>query len=87
LYLLFAVYAWIDFANTNHDGLADVGLYLITLPVALVGTLLLGNDLTPNGYGYLTANAIYYVPAVVVTAALLGIIAHLVGRVVRTEFR
>ena len=27
LYLAFATYGWIDFVNTNHDGLANLGLF------------------------------------------------------------
>lgn len=74
VYLLIAVTGWIDFARTNHDGLADVGLYLLTAPVALLELLLVGSGrgrLTPEGHGYLADLALYYVPAVAVTATLI----------------
>jgi hypothetical protein len=74
LYLAFALYMWIDFALAPRDGLANLGLFLATLPVALLG-LLLGSvtagssfPLLPNGNGYFLDHAIYYVPAVLITA-------------------
>jgi len=73
LYLAFAVYAWFDFANTNRDGLANVGLFLVTAPVTLMFELLgsaLGRSLYPDGHGYLADHALYYVPAVAVTALM-----------------
>ena len=75
LYVGFAVYGWIDFINTNHDGLANLGLFLITLPVTVVDLIIgsvLGRTsvLMPNGHGYIGDHALYYVPAVMVTAAL-----------------
>ena len=86
LYLAFALYGWIDFTRTNHDGLANVGLMLITLPVTLIGLLvgaLLGHSsfiLLPSGYGYLGAHALYYVPAVAVTASALWWIGRTIDR-------
>jgi len=74
-YVAFALYGWVDFVNTNHDGLANVGLFLITLPVTLLG-LAIGAAMgrtsfpMPSGYGYLTDHALYYVPSVCVTALL-----------------
>ena len=76
LYLAFALYVWIDFTRIARDGLANVGLFLVTLPVALVGWLLswlAGSSrfvLLPAGPGYLAAHAIYYVPAAALTALL-----------------
>ena len=76
-YLAFALYAWVDFVRTNPDGLANVGLYLVTLPVALVGLAITeamgggGFILQPSGFGYFGNHAIYYWPSVVVTAALV----------------
>jgi hypothetical protein len=40
LYLALALYAWIDFTRTAHDGLANLGLMLVSLPVTAVGLLL-----------------------------------------------
>jgi hypothetical protein len=86
LYLAFALYGWIDFARTNHDGLANIGLMLITLPVTLLGLLLgslMGQSafvLLPDGFGYLGDHAIYYVPAVAVTALLWWWIGRAIDR-------
>jgi ABC-type molybdate transport system permease subunit len=77
LYLAFALYAWVDFTRTAHDGLANLGLMLVTLPVTVVGLLLTwalgrtGFVLIPSGPGYYTAHAIYFWPAALLTAALL----------------
>ena len=85
IYLAFAIYGWIDFARTNHDGLANVGLFLITAPVAtvdLVVSSLVGQSgvLMPEGHGYLGDHALYYVPAVAVTALLLWLLARALER-------
>jgi hypothetical protein len=86
LYLAFALYAWIDFTRTNHDGLANIGLMLITLPVTLIGLLvssLLGHSsfiLLPSGHGYLGDHALYYAPAVAITASGLWWIGRTIDR-------
>jgi hypothetical protein len=86
LYLAFAVYGWIDFANTSHDGLANVGLFLITAPVTLVDLLIGGmmgrtSVLMPHGHGYLADHALYYVPAVALTALMWWLIGRAIDRV------
>ena len=84
LYLLLAAYVWFDFANLPPDGLANVGLFVVTLPVTLVGLALgwligaPGFPLLPDGFGYLASHAIYFVPAAAATAFLL----HLLGRAI-----
>ena len=85
LYLAFAIYAWIDFARTNPDGLANIGLFVVTLPVTLldllIGALLgRGEVLMPDGHGYLMDHALYYVPAVAVTAAIFWWIGRAIDR-------
>ena len=76
LYLALALCGWIDFVRINHDGLANLGLMALTLPVTLIGLLLgalLGQSsfvLLPDSFGYLANHAFYYVPAVAVTALL-----------------
>lgn len=77
LYLALALYTWIDFTRTAHDGLANLGLMLVTLPVTAVGLLLTwalgktGFVLIPNGMGYYTAHAVYFWPSALLIAALL----------------
>ncbi|MGI8930910.1 MAG: hypothetical protein ACR2FK_00810 [Sphingomicrobium sp.] len=86
LYLALALYIWIDFARTNPDGLANLGLMAITLPVTLAGLLLgslmgeSGFVLIPDGFGYLTSHAIYYVPGVAFTALLLWLLGRKIDR-------
>jgi hypothetical protein len=76
-YILIAVYAWVDFMRINPDGLANVGLMLVVFPVTIAGLLLglaLGRDdfvLSPDGFGYFGDHALYYVPSVILVAALL----------------
>jgi len=89
LYIAFAVYAWIDFVNTNPDGLANLGLFLVTLPVTLLD-LLLGallnrtEVLMPQGHGYIGDHALYYVPAVAFTAALFWLLGRAIDRILRS---
>ena len=85
LYLCFAAYAWVDFVNTNRDGLANVGLFLLTAPVTLVDLIvgsLLGQTSMPmpHGHGYIADHALYFVPAAAVTALLLWWIGRLIDR-------
>jgi hypothetical protein len=82
-YVLFAIYAWIDFTNTNHDGLANVGLFLITLPVTLLVELagaIIGHRLYPDGHGYLMDHALYFIPAVAIMAVLLWALGRAIDR-------
>jgi hypothetical protein len=86
-YLAFAIYVWCDFVSTNHDGLANLGLIVVTAPVALIGLVLSGGGsfaLIPEGHGYLTDHAIYYVPAVSCTALLLWLIGRRIERAFRS---
>jgi hypothetical protein len=85
LYVLFAIYGWIDFARTNHDGLANIGLFLVTLPVTLidlaVGSAMGRSEvLMPHGHGYLGDHALYYFPSVAVIALLLWWIGRAIDR-------
>ena len=85
LYLALALYAWLDFVRAPPDGLANVGLMLVTFPVTLLGLLL--TELTgggsfalmPTRFGYYGNHALYYWPSVGLTALLL----YLVGRALR----
>ena len=86
LYLLFAAYIWWDFTRLPPDGLANIGLMFATARVAIVGLLvdvIVGSkrfSLVPTSHGYLTDHAIYYLPAVMVTALLLGWLGRSIDR-------
>jgi predicted signal transduction protein with EAL and GGDEF domain len=90
LYLAFAIYAWIDFINTNHDGLANIGLFLLTAPVTIFG-LILGavtgksNVLMPHGHGYTWDHALYYFPAVAVTALMWWLVGRALDRALGSQ--
>ena len=77
LYLAMAVYAWLDFLWRPADGLANVGLMIVTFPVAALGLLLTelrGGGwfvLMPDGFGYYADHALYYWPSVGVITLLL----------------
>ena len=85
LYVAFALYAWVDFTRTNPDGLANIGLFLVTLPVTLFD-LALGalsgqsSVLMPSGHGYIGDHALYYFPAAAVTAGLWYLIGRWIDR-------
>ena len=93
LYLALALYAWIDFTRTAHDGLANLGLMLVTLPVTALGLLLTsalgktGFVLIPSGMGYYTAHAIYFWPSALLIAALLYGIGSAFSRLARRVLR
>ena len=81
LYTAFAIYAWVDFINTNPDGLANIGLFVVTAPVtiaALIVSGLIGRSsmLMPQGHGYIGDHALYYIPAVAMTAILCWVIGR-----------
>jgi hypothetical protein len=85
-YLLLAAYVWVDFVQTNPDGLANIGLMIVTLPIAALGLLLgwaLGQEsfvLLPSGFGYLGDHALYYWPSVLLIALGLYWIGVVFGR-------
>jgi hypothetical protein len=86
LYLAFALYAWIDFTQTAHDGWGALGLVLATLPIAAIGVALTqalgqtGFVLIPRGLGYYTAHAVYFWPSALLIAALLYTIGSWLSR-------
>lgn len=77
LYLALAAYVWIDFVQLPPDGLANVGLMIVALPITVIGLILSwavgsrGFVLSPDGFGYYGNHALYYWPSVVLTALLL----------------
>ena len=82
IYLGLAIYVWIDFMQMPPDGLANVGLMIVTLPITLAGLLLTwaaGETnfvLLPDGLGYYRSHAAYFWPSVgLITAALYWLCA------------
>ena len=86
LYLALAVYVWVDFALAARDGLANAGLFAVTLPVTLVGLAIdaaIGSksfSVLPDAGSYVVSHALYYVPAVAITAALFWLLGRKIDR-------
>lgn len=86
VYLLLTLYVWWDFTRINRDGLANAGLFFVTAPVTIFGLIIdaiRGSNrftLLPTGYGYLMNHALYYLPAVAVTALLFWWIGSAIDR-------
>jgi hypothetical protein len=93
VYLTLGILVWIDFARTNPDGLANIGLVLFVAPVTLVGLAWMsaaGADsfpLIPNGLPYLMAHAVFYFPSLLITAILLFLIVASIQRFFRRSRR
>jgi hypothetical protein len=86
-YLAGGIAVWVDFAMTNPDGLANVGLLLYVLPVTIFG-LALGRlagtsqfPLIPDSFGYWTSHALFFFPSLLAVAGLIYWIAVLVSRI------
>lgn len=84
---------WWDFATTAPDGLANLGLMAVVLPVTLLG-LLIGLAVgfpeflpLPDGVGYYGANAVYFVPSAVLVAAGLWRLGRAIDRRVAARRR
>src|SRR3954466_6006194 len=79
-YLLIAVGAWLDFARLPPDGLANLGLMLVVLPVTAFDLALrpannTGHSiLMPERFGYYGNHAVFFAASVLVIASLLWIV-------------
>jgi hypothetical protein len=73
-YCVLALIAWIDFARLPPDGLANIGLMLVVLPVTLLDLALRPADapgssvLMPDGLGYIGNHAVFFAGGVLVIA-------------------
>jgi hypothetical protein len=81
IYLAIAAVAWLDFMRLPPDGLANIGLMLVVLPVTLIDLALRPADkpgtfvLMPDGLGYYGDHAVYFFGGVLLVSAglcLLG---------------
>lgn len=81
-----ALWAWVDFAATNPDGLANLGLMAVVLPVTLIGLLLgrlIGAQefvLLPDRFGYYLDHAVFFAPSVLLIAAGLWRLGRAIDR-------
>ena len=76
-YCALALLAWVDFARSPPDGLANVGLMAIALPATLLDLALRPADapgsfvLMPDSLGYYGNHAVFFGCSVLVIAAAL----------------
>jgi hypothetical protein len=86
-YLAGGVAVWVDFAMTNPDGLANVGLLLYVLPVTMLGLALgrlAGRSqflLIPDSFGYWTSHALFFFPSLLAVAGLIYWSAVIASRI------
>ena len=90
-YALLAVATFWEFLNTNPDGLANVGLVIMVLPITLLGLLLgwlIGAHeflLIPDRFGYYGDHAIFFIPSALLVTALLWRFGLAIDRAVRVR--
>ena len=77
IYAVVAVLAWANFMQLPPDGLANVGLMLVVLPITLLDLALRSTDhpgssvLMPDSFGYYGDHAIFFGISVVIICAVL----------------
>jgi hypothetical protein len=86
VYLVIALGAWFDFARLPPDGLANLGLMLVVLPVTAFDLALRPANnpgrsiLMPDRFGYYGDHAVFFAASVLVLAALLWIVGAAIDR-------
>jgi hypothetical protein len=83
IYAVVALGAWVDFASLPPDGLADLGLLLVVLPVTLLDlalrTYMPGSDgLVPSRWGYYGDYAVFFS----ISVACIMLALYLLGRAI-----
>jgi hypothetical protein len=82
LYIAGAIAIWLDFLGTNSDGfLANAGLIVYTLPIVLIGSVLLKGDFPYVSGSYYVAHAIYFWSSVVLLALALFSLFHALQKI------
>jgi hypothetical protein len=86
IYGILALGAWIDFARLPPDGLANLGLWLVVFPIAVLDIALRpkadgGTSIfMPEGFGYYGNHAIFFSISVGVIATCLFLIGRWIDR-------
>jgi hypothetical protein len=86
LYMVIALGAWLDFARLPPDGLANLGLMLVVLPVTALDLALRpasnpGHSIfMPERFGYYGNHAVFFAAGVLVVASLLWIVGAAIDR-------
>jgi hypothetical protein len=92
-YALLAAFTFWEFVHTNPDGLANVGLVVMVLPVTLVGLLikwLFGIPefpLIPDWFGYYWDHAVFFIPSALLITTLLWRFGLAIDRAVAARQR
>lgn len=76
LYLAGAVFIWVNFVNSNPDGLANIWIGIYTFSIFIIGTFLLHQQFPYMPGGYYQAHALYFWPSVILLAVALFFIFH-----------
>jgi hypothetical protein len=90
-YALLAALTFWQFLETNPDGLANVGLVVVVLPVTLIGLLikwLVGMPefpLIPDWFGYYWDHAVFFTPSALLVTYLLWRFGLAIDRAVRAR--
>jgi hypothetical protein len=85
-YCAVALAAWLDFARLPPDGLSNLGLMLVVLPVTLLDLALRPESapgsfvLMPDSLGYYASHAVYFGGGVFVIASLLAWVGASIDR-------
>ena len=86
VYAAVALLAWINFSQLPPDGLANVGLMLVVLPITLLDLVLRPKDspsssvLMPDSFGYYGDHAVYFGTSVLIIGILLSWLGSWVDR-------
>jgi hypothetical protein len=86
LYIAVALLAWLDFARLPPDGLANLGLMLVVMPITALDIALRPANspghsiLMPDRFGYYGNHAVFFAVSVLVIATLLWIVGAAIDR-------
>ncbi len=83
LYIMGAVFVWLGFSKAHPDGLANIGIAVYTLPIAMAGIFLFRGEFPFAPGRYYEAHALYFWPSVAVLALALFFIFHALQKIVQ----
>jgi hypothetical protein len=81
LYVVGAVFIWLDFSSANPDGLANIGIAIYTFPVVIVGTFVLRGEFPYAQGRYYEAHAFYFWPSVALLALVLFFMFYVLQKI------
>ncbi len=80
VYILGAVFVWLDFSHLPPDGLANIGIVLYTFPVILVARVLTNSEFpfVGSSMDYYEAHALYFGASVFIIALTLYLVVFMI---------